>query len=224
MTIPIQIAFHKPTNKFIHVDTIIPTDKDLRSQCYCLQCDEKLEAVLEFKDPTRTPFFRHSKNLSCEGAPETALHELGKQILVENNRINIKNYGIISYSNPVAEKRFEKIRPDVSAMFKGEPIHFEIYVTHAVDAGKAKFLTENKIKSVEINLSNCQTTSFEEIKRMVLEQTELQTVFYWQEEVVVEIPIVNQVENNWIIQLFKTAFVLLMIFGIVRLFRNTGRS
>ncbi|MBK7970948.1 MAG: hypothetical protein IPK08_19635 [Bacteroidetes bacterium] len=224
MANPIQIAVHKPTNKFIHVDTIKPTDKDLRCQCYCLECDEKLEAVLEFKDPTRIPFFRHSKNLSCEGAPETALHELGKQILVENNRINIKNHGNIFYSNPVAEKRFEKIRPDVTAIFEGKPIHFEIYVTHAVDAGKAKFLAENKIKSVEINLSNCQTTSFEEIKRMVLEQTELQTVFYWQEKEAVETLIAKQVENNWFEQVLKAAFFLLMILGIIRLFRNIGRS
>jgi competence protein CoiA len=218
MSNTIKIAIHKPTEQFIHVDNIESTDKETRNHCYCLMCDEKLEAVLEFKDKNRIKFFRHNKNPNCEGSQETALHELAKQILVENIHISIRDHGTVTYSNAIAEKRFEKIRPDVSAKYKEQPIFFEIYVSHAVDSGKEKFFIDGKFKSVEINLSNCTASSFDEIKKMVLEQTELQTVFYWSDETLIETKSVKESDDNWILQLIKGAIVALIFIKIVNFF------
>jgi hypothetical protein len=220
MANPIKIAIHKPTDKFVHIDSLQSNDKETRRHCYCLKCDEKLEAVLEFKDKNRIKFFRHDKNPTCEGSQETALHELGKQILVDNLQIAIRDHGTITYSNAVAEKRLETIRPDVSATFDGQPIFFEIYVSHAVDKGKEKFFVDRKHKSVEINLSNCTTSSFEEIKKMVLEQTELQTVFYWADETVIETQNVKHNDNSWVVRLIAGIVAFWVIVGLVRLFSN----
>jgi hypothetical protein len=205
MANPVKIAFHLPTQKFIHIDN---ASNGLSCQCECLKCNERLEAI---QGEVRTKHFRHHINVNCEGSQESALHELGKQILVDNFQIAIQNRGTITYSNAIAEKRLEIIRPDVSATFEGQPIYFEIYVSHAVDSGKQNFFTDRKYKSVEINLSNCTTTSFEQIKKIVLEQTENQTVFYWGDEILVESkfesPVVKADNSTWIEKLIIASIV-----------------
>ena len=84
----------------------------------------------------RTKHFRHHININCKGAQETALHDLAKQILVDNLQIAIPAYGVISYSNPIPEIALEKRRPDVTATFDGKPIYFEIFVSHAIEEDK----------------------------------------------------------------------------------------
>ena len=65
---------------------------------------------------------------------------MSKQILIENNKIEIPGHGTLVYSNPKAEIKLETIRPDVSAFFEETPIYFEIKVTHGVDSEKEFFL------------------------------------------------------------------------------------
>jgi len=206
----IQIAIHKPTGNFIHVDSIESSDKEIRRHCYCLKCGEKLEAVLEFKDKLRTKFFRHHTNPHCDGSQETALHELGKQILTNNSQITIRDHGRITYSNPIAEKRFETIKPDVLANFNGELIIFEIFVSHAVDSGKEKFLINRKIKSIEINLSKCISSSFKQVEQMILEQTELQTIFYWEDKKELDIKNSKTSVNYWLRGVLAAGLVILV--------------
>jgi len=203
----VKIAFHLPTQKFIHIDN---ASNGLSCECICLKCNERLEAI---QGKIKTKHFRHYTNLNCEGSQESALHELGKQILVDNYQITIPKYGIINYSNPVAEKRLETKRPDVSAIFEGQQIFFEIFVSHAVDSSKKEFFIEKKYKSVEIDLSNCKTTSFKEIKRLVLEELYNKKVFYWTDDTIIETEKPN--DNNQILQLILGIFAFI---GLVRLF------
>ena len=168
----VRIAFHVPTQKFIHIDK---ASNGRSCDCECLKCNEKLDAI---QGEIRTKHFRHSTNLNCEGSQESALHELGKQILVDNSKIAIPKHGIINYSNPVPEKRLEIKRPDVSATFKDEQIFFEIYVSHAVDEGKEKFYLSKKHRSVEIDLSGCVDSTFGEIKNSVLCKLSNKKVIY----------------------------------------------
>jgi hypothetical protein len=183
---PIKIAIHKLTEKFIHIENIDPNNKELRRNCYCLKCDEKLQAVLEFQDTDRIKFFRHDTNPNCEGSQETALHELAKQILLDNLYITTKEYGKISFSNAVAEKRLEQKRPDITATYDNREIYLEVYVSHAVDSGKKKFFIDKKNRSLEINLSNCATSDVTEIKRLVLDEVSNKEIFYWQDEKQIE--------------------------------------
>ncbi|HEX5001541.1 MAG TPA: hypothetical protein VFW78_03520 [Bacteroidia bacterium] len=214
--IPIVIAFHPSTSRFIHIDE---ASNGLSCNCVCIQCNEKLEAIQGNK---RKRHFRHHVNTNCVGAKETALHELGKQILVENNRINIRNHGIITYSNAIAEKRLEKYRPDVTAFYEGQPIYFEIFVSHAVDKEKAKFFSDNKIKSLEIDLSKSLTANFDEIKQMVLEKTQLQTVFYWED--ISELPLIDRkYDVRFFESLILFLVILLAFIGILKLMKNKNK-
>ena len=198
MTNPIKIAFHKPTDKFVHIDSVSPTDIELRRNCYCLKCDEKLQAVLEFQDKDRIKFFRHDANPNCEGSQETALHELAKQILLDNLYVTTKEYGKISFTDAVAEKRLEQKRPDITATYDGKKLYIEVYVSHAVDIGKEKFFVDKKYRSLEINLSECTTSDIDEIKRLVLDELSNKKVFYWLDET----QIVEQVTNkDWTTQI-----------------------
>lgn len=176
MSNPIKIAYHPETEKFIHIDN---AKNGLACDCICLKCKERLEAK---QGEIRTKHFSHHTNINCEGSQETALHEQAKQILVDNLEINIPGYGTITYSNPIAEKMLEQFRPDVTASYNGKPIYFEVYITHAVDSGKEKFLKLGKHRSLEINLSNYTATTFDEIKKTVLEEVNNKEVFYWLEE------------------------------------------
>lgn len=207
---PIQIAIYKPSGQaeqFIHIDSIAPTDRQVRDNCYCWKCNEKLEAVLEFKDKSRIKFFRHN-NSDCKGSQETALHELAKQILVTGTHLATKEHGLIDYMGAVAENRLEQKRPDVSAIFEGKPIYFEVYVSHAVDSGKEKFFIGGKHRSLEIDLSDCTTTSFDEIKRLVLEETSNKKIFYWNDEA--------QTEESFWSKYLPWLVGILIIFGIIK--------
>jgi len=215
MTNPIKIAIHKPTDKFVHIDSVESSDKEIRRHCYCLKCDEKLEAVLEFKDPNRIKFFRHDKNPNCEGSQETALHELAKQILVSNTYIATKEHGVVSYTGAVAEKRLEQKRPDVSATHDDKPIYFEVYVSHAVDIGKEKFFIAGRHRSLEIDLSDCTTTSIDEIKRLVLDETSNKKIFFWQDEQVAETIQPEKEEKFWG-KFVLWAVGILIIFGLIK--------
>lgn len=173
MTNIIRIALHKSTGQFIHIDN---ASNGLSCDCECLKCGEKLEAV---QGEIRAKHFRHYTNKECEGSQETALHELGKQILVEHKQIQLPKYGLITYSEPKAEQRFEKIRPDVSAQYQEHLIYFEIFVSHSVDDKKDAYIKGKQMRCVEIDLSSNRTSSYEEIKQKVLTEIETKRIIFW---------------------------------------------
>lgn len=212
----IKIAYHPETNRFVHVSNAA---NGLACKCICPECEERLEAV---QGQVRTKHFRHHKNVNCRGAQETALHELGKQIIVEHSDMNIPGHGTITYSNPISERRLEKIRPDVTAIYMDEPIYFEIFVSHSVDLGKAKFLKIGKYKSLEIDLSKAKNAPYEEVKRLVLEETSNKKVFYW----LPESQSVGQNPNGSLLTQLQKLLVrnwklVLGFIGIILLFRYT---
>ena len=139
-------------------------------------------SIAEFQDKDRIKFFRHDENPTCEGSQETALHELAKQILLDNLYVTTKDHGKISFTEAVAEKRLEQKRPDITATHDNINIYIEVYVSHAVDSGKEKFFVDKRYRSLEIDLSDCTTSDIDEIKRLVLDEASNKKVFYWQEE------------------------------------------
>jgi len=74
------IAYHTPSKKYKHIDNVDLISKGLKCECVCLKCGEKLIAVVEVTKKAK--HFKHHTNIDCEGSQETALHELGKQILI----------------------------------------------------------------------------------------------------------------------------------------------
>jgi competence protein CoiA len=165
MSIPTKLAYHIDTKKIIHVDQ---AGNGLACGCECIKCEERLEAI---QGEIRDWHFRHHKNKECTGSQETALHQLGKQILIDNNEILIPEIGPITYTNPVAEKGFYSTRPDVTAVYNGHNMYFEIAVTHFVEKNKETFFKNGSYKCIEIDLSTTNVDSFEEVKRLVLIET-----------------------------------------------------
>lgn len=173
MSIPTKLAYHISTNKIIHIDQ---AENGLACGCECITCNERLEAIQGEK---RDWHFRHNKNKDCTGSQETALHQLGKQILIDNTEIVIPEIGAITYTNPVAEKGVHSTRPDVTATHNGQSIYFEIAVTHFIEKDKETFFRDGSHKCVEINLSIANTRSFEEVKQLVLAETHNKKLFGW---------------------------------------------
>ena len=194
----IKLAYHTPTSKVIHIDT---ADNGKACNCECLNCKEKLIAV---QGDIRDKHFRHNINLNCNGSQETALHQLGKQILVDNYQIVIPRYGAINYLNPVAEKEFCSTRPDVTATYDHENIYFEIAVKHFVEKDKETFFTTGQHKCVEIDLSDSETASYEKIKHLVLLETSNKKLFGWDQPQNLE-----QTSDNWFSKI--TIGVLLLL-------------
>ena len=168
-----RLAFNVATQSVIHIRK---ADNGLSCGCICEECQEKLEAI---QGQERDWHFRHNINKNCKGAQESALHKLGKQILVENEQINIPVHGTINYYSPIPEILLNTKRPDVSAQYSGEPIYFEIAVKHFMEEDKASFLNNGLHRCVEIDLSNVETTSYDQIKNFVLLETNNKKLFGW---------------------------------------------
>jgi hypothetical protein len=125
------------------------------------------------------------------------------------------------------------MRPDVTATFDNEQIFFEILVSHAVDSDKEKMLIDGQHKSVEINLRECITSTFEEIKSFVLDKTSNKRVIFWEKEnvLVTEIeaaiePVMQKTKKrneNWFEPILYLAIAVIIFLGLRRLLINRRR-
>lgn len=175
-TTSIKIAYHISTGKTIHIKE---AQNGSKCECKCPDpnCNEKLDAI---QGPEREWHFRHQGGKDCLGAQETALHQLAKQILTENTTIDLPKHGTITYSDAIAEKEFLSIRPDVTAVFNGEKIYFEIAVKHFIENNKEVFLTNGQHKCVEIDLSKADPNSYDKIKDLVIKEVSNKKLIGWE--------------------------------------------
>lgn len=180
MEYSIKLALHRPSDKVVHVDE---AENGLACNCVCETCGENLQAVQGEK---RDWHFRHDSNSTCQGGQESALHKLGKQILLEARALEIPNFGRFEYADASTEQVLDKtqFRSDVCLKSTEKTIHVEILVTHFNEPEKEKHYKTQKIESVEINLfgffENFSKVKFEEIKQAVLDGTDCKRVIYWE--------------------------------------------
>lgn len=186
----VKLAYHVPTGKIAHIDR---ASRGLACECICLACKEELQAV---KGEQREHHFRHNNNENCGGDLETVLHQLAKQILVDNTQISIPKYGNIGYKNAISEETFESIKPDVTAsLLNDEPVCFEVFHTHAMGFAKEQFFKLKKLKCVEINMKNCPIDKYDSIKDFVLNETKDKRVIFWESQPEKG---VEQEDNTWL--------------------------
>lgn len=141
-------AIHKPTQKIILISEV--RGLNAKYECICGNCGRPLVAVLNtfFK----VKYFRH-KGKPCDNYyPETELHLLAKQILLNNNSLLLPNEGIIHYTNPRAENRQNELIPDITVDYNGLELFIEIVVTHPIDENKLRKYQSSKAKVLVINL------------------------------------------------------------------------
>ncbi|RDI11262.1 competence protein CoiA family protein [Flavobacterium sp. AG291] len=172
----IKYGYHEPTGKVVH---IFAARNGLSCQCRCFECNEKLEAVQGTKKEWH---FRHNSTSSCKGGPETALHQLAKQIIVENAEIKLPQT-ILTYTNAFMEQRLGQFTPDVTVSSRQGKVYFEICVTHTIDNPKEQFYRNSEMKSIEIDLrQTARDITPEKLKRQLLDSAQYKRYIYWYPE------------------------------------------
>lgn len=160
----------------VHVDAVA---KGAKCACRCPHCDAPLYAKNGGRWPepgTRIHHFAHSQGHECEGAYESSLHLLAKEILQETGRIMLpKSNGSFFPSGSVRIRNVEiekwddhyGIRPDAEGiMDNGERLLIEFYVSHKVDNKKRQIIVDNHLKCIEIDI-NYQALDKAELKEFL---------------------------------------------------------
>lgn len=160
----------------VHVDDVA---KGAKCACRCPHCNAPLYAKNGRRWPepgTRIHHFAHAQGHECEGAYESSLHLLAKEILQETGRIMLPKSngsffpsGSVRIRNVEIEKWDDRygIRPDAEGiMDNGERLLIEFYVSHKVDSKKRHIIVDNHLKCIEIDI-NYQALDKAELKEFL---------------------------------------------------------
>lgn len=144
-----------------------------QSSYFCPCCNE---LVIARQGKYNAWHFAHKSKKECEGALQTALHLMAKDILSETKHfyipdiytrehwlydsiymppMHIHKGGVISIDSVVLENRSGNIIPDIIMISKGRTLFVEIFVTHKIDETKKRKISELGVSTIEIDLSNC---------------------------------------------------------------------
>lgn len=159
---------------------IVFIDNSDRKFYKCRGCEKQLIPV---KGEARKKewHFRHLVDSDCKGGQETFVHQYAKQVIVDRLQMTIPKYGKINYTEAIAEKELVSIKPDVTAIYNGQKIYFEIAVTHFVEPEKKSFFINGQHKSIEIDLSDLPLiASPTEIENAVLNEIENKRIIFWE--------------------------------------------
>lgn len=159
----------------VHVDNV---PKGLKCRCLCPNCGAKLYA--KNAGTIREHHFAHEHGAECEGAYESSMHLLAKEVLKETGCIMLpespdKNRpaGIVRLHNIEVEKWDDQygIRPDAGGLMdNGQRLLIEFYFSHKVDGKKREIIVANGLKCIEIDL-NYQVPDKTELRRFLTEST-----------------------------------------------------
>lgn len=146
-------AWDSIKNCVVDVKDLPRSRNGLKCGCICVECQTPLEAC---QGLIRKWYFRHQSQTNCNGGPMTAIHLLAQQLLVGSQVIQTGS-GPVSYESGEIEYRIpsSNYKTDVAGVkADGARIAIEIFVSHRVDEMKLKFLREQKIHSLEIDISD----------------------------------------------------------------------
>ena len=147
----------------VHVDDVA---KGAKCACHCPHCNAPLYAKNGGRWPeprTRIHHFAHAHGHECEGAYESQLHLLAKEVLQETGRIMLPPSnsgqfpsGSVRITNVEVEKWDERygIRPDAEGIMEnGERLLIEFYFSHKVGGKKYQVIVDNNLKCIEIDIN-----------------------------------------------------------------------
>ena len=160
----------------VHVDAVA---KGAKCACHCSYCNAPLYA--KNAGTQREHHFAHAHGHECEGAYESSLHLLAKEILQETGRIMLPKSngshfptGFARIRNVEIEKWDDRyrIRPDAEGILdNGERLLIEFCVSHKVDDKKRKIIMDNHLKCVEIDI-NYQALDKAELTKFLTDSEE----------------------------------------------------
>ena len=130
--------------QMVHVDSV---PKGIKCGCHCPHCQAPLYA--KNGGQIREHHFAHANGHECDGAYESSVHFLAKEVLQETGFIMLPRYGgfgfptgLVRLRNIEVEKWDErfKIRPDAEGIMpNGERLLIEFNFAHKVDNEKPLF-------------------------------------------------------------------------------------
>lgn len=149
---------HDKNKKLVHIEDAAHGHK---CECFCPHCGSPL--IAKNGGSIREHHFAHSHGHECEGAYETMLHLLAKEIISETNAIMLPDSedgnfpsGLVTLTNVEVEK-FDStynIKPDLEGILpNGERLLVEFKVTHKVDTKKHDIIVNSGVKCIEIDLN-----------------------------------------------------------------------
>lgn len=150
-----------------------------KCDCVCPGCGVSLVA----KQGEVTEWhFAHAVGAECVAGVESALHRMGKQLILDRQHIwvprrsfsreiigpyddvdnvyhwkktlsvEVQSEGLVSLTDCAEEKQVETRRPDILANLDGKPIAIEVAYTHFCDDEKIEWLKERKLTTLEIDV------------------------------------------------------------------------
>lgn len=128
-------------------------ERGLDCDCYCPHCGGRLIAK---KGEIKQHHFAHYNADNCGKGMETALHLLGKQVLLNEQKLRLPDTDEpTDLIDPTVERRRFGYIADVGAVVAatGEEVDIEIKVTHGVDDNKRANVVQHNALMVEIDLS-----------------------------------------------------------------------
>ncbi len=144
--------------KLIHISELSDSEKGLRCNCVCPQCNDQLIARL---GRVRVRHFAHS-NQDCGYGLESALHLKAKQILEKERKFVIPNYSYefqtiipsqeILFDEILLEERINNIIPDIILRKGNTQLLIEIAVTHFVNDDKLEKIKSLNLSAIEIRI------------------------------------------------------------------------
>lgn len=171
-------------------------ESGLRCGCVCPVCGRALQAR---KGHQVAHYFAHNPSdddVPCESAVETAIHQMAKQILSEEQYVALPELVVkakqldelaeihfmteqvtvertVIFDRVVVEKQLDDIRPDLIGYVDGMPILIEIYVSHKCGQEKIDKIRERGLFALEFDLSKVEhTVTKNELATLLLDGTE----------------------------------------------------
>jgi competence protein CoiA-like protein len=165
-------------NKPIDIRQLPLSRNGKKCNCTCVKCNDPLEACQGDK---RSWYFRHISNKNCSGEPMTALHLMAQYLLTGDKSIQT-GAGAIMYTGGVTEFPIpnSKRKADVAGKkLDGSNLILEILVTHKVEEEKRKLFQDQKIHSIEIDLSKVDPDiENDPLLNLLLEDISIQNPIY----------------------------------------------
>ncbi len=161
-------------NQYVFIDDV---PNGYACNCLCPSCKQPLNA--RNGGTIKEHSFAHQPGSDCVKGVETVIHQLAKEIILEEKKIPLfdNENKPLEIQNVEVEKNLGDIQPDLYVTLDGHPIAIEIYVTHPVDDEKYKKIEQHRLTTIEVNLSNVTSTLKEEIKQE-LYKSENMTLIY----------------------------------------------
>ena len=161
--------------KSVYIDDV-PNGK--KCGCVCKEC--KGELVAKNGGKIKAHHFAHASGTDSFKCSQTALHLLAKEIIAEERRVPAfvgGNITFVSVASVEQEKNLGDIRPDLYAEHDGKSLAVEIYVSHAVDDAKFAKIQERKLTTFEINLSELDFETKDDVRQAIYDVKNVRLVY-----------------------------------------------